>query len=95
MNSTSSGLLPFQSNLSTSACKVHIFKDLQSASLISLGQLCDDNCVVTLDKKKLQVTKNNKLLLQGTRNPSDGLWDIPITIPPTRLQPRLSHIFQH
>jgi hypothetical protein len=95
MNSTSSGLLPFQPNLSTSARKVHIFKDLQSASLISLGQLCDDNCVVTLDKNELQVKKNNKLLLKGTRNPSDGLWDIPITIPTTKLQPRLSHVFHH
>jgi len=38
-----------------------------------------------LNKKYLNVFKNFKLLLTGTRNLRDGLWDIPL-IPPTQRQ---------
>jgi hypothetical protein len=95
MTSTSSGLLPFQSSLSKSACKTHIFKDLQSSSLISLGQLCDDNCTVTLTKNLLRVTKNNQVIMRGIRNPSDGLWDIPITTRSISNSSNHSSSFQH
>ena len=44
-----------------------------------LGQLCNDDCEVLLSKKKLVVTKNNKQILHGDRNKSDGLWDIKIS----------------
>ena len=54
----------------------HVFNDLRSASLISLGQLCDNNCDVLLQKKFLHVFKNNKKILHGVRNFTDGLWDI-------------------
>ena len=60
------------------AKKATVLPDLKSSSLISLGQLCDDNCKVLLDKKKLQVFKENDVILEGIRNPKDGLWDIPI-----------------
>ena len=55
-----------------------ILTKLKSASLISMGQLCDDDCLVVLSKKKLAVVKNNKIVLRGTRNKKDDLWDIPI-----------------
>ena len=58
---------------------------LKSASLISLGQLCNDNCNIVLNKTKLFVLKNNQLLLQGYRNNQDGLWDIPLPQSPTPL----------
>ena len=73
------GQLPLSKHLSTTACNAIVLPNLQSSSLISLGQLCDDNCVVTLDKKNLQVKKNNKVIMNGIRNKNDGLWDIPIT----------------
>ena len=41
MTSMKAGDLPFPSILSSSAKKAHVFRDLQSASLVSLGQLCD------------------------------------------------------
>ena len=40
--------------------------------------MCDDECKILLDKKELNVCKNNAIVLKGYRNPSDGLWDIPI-----------------
>jgi hypothetical protein len=83
MQSTRSGLLPNLHHLSKAARKAHIFKDLHSASLISLGQLCDDDCIITLNKQSLQVIKNNKVIMQGTRNVTDGLWDIPINPTPS------------
>ena len=51
---------------------------LQSASLLSLGQLCDDNCTVELKKNTIKVFKNGQQLLQGQRNKNDGLWDLHI-----------------
>ena len=55
-----------------------ILPELKSSSLISMGQLCDDDCLVVLSKKKLAAIKDNKIVLKGTRNKKDGLWDIPI-----------------
>ena len=76
ITATKKGFLPLQ--LSKQATKTHIFeeKDLKNASLISLGQLCDDDCKVYLDKRKLLVYKNDKKILHGSRNYSDGLWDV-------------------
>ena len=67
-----------------------ILPNLKSSSLVSLGQICDDNCTVVMDKSKLVATKSNKIkvsyknqdvLLKGIRNPTDGLYDVNI---PTR-----------
>ena len=41
-------------------------------------QLCDDDCHIILDKKRLTAVKNNKIIHKGVRNPTDGLWDIPV-----------------
>ena len=60
------------------ATNTKLFNDLNH-SLISLGQLCDDNCTVIMTKKNLKVIKNNSLILMDTRSTTDdGLWDIPI-----------------
>jgi hypothetical protein len=67
--------------LSKSARNTSVLPHLKSASLISLGQLCNDNCNVVLNKKKLFVFKDNKLILRGYRNNQDGLWDIPLPQP--------------
>ena len=65
--------------LSSQAKTANILPHLQSASLISLGQLCDDDCTVILDKYSLTATKNGQVVLTGTRNPQDGLWDVSLT----------------
>ena len=78
IKSTSNGTIPLSNMLSSKAKLATVLPNLKSSSLISLGQLCDDNCTVLLDKKKLNVYKNNQVVLKGYRNPNDGLWDIPI-----------------
>ena len=51
---------------------------LKSSSLVSLGQRCDDNCKVLLDKISLYVVKDKELILKGHHNRDDDLWDIPL-----------------
>ena len=53
-----SGTLPLR-HLSAPAKTVQIFKGLKSASLISVGQLCDDGCEVVLEEHKVNIIKNN------------------------------------
>ena len=55
-----------------------ILPNLTSASLISLGQLCDNKCNILLTEEDLYVLKNNQLILKGTWNHTNNLWDIPI-----------------
>ena len=91
ISSTQSGTIPLSNKLSTKAKEATVLPNLQSSSLISLGQLCDDDCKVLLDKKELNVYKDNQVLLRGYRNPTDGLWDIPIVksiIPENYIMPK-------
>ena len=78
---TAVGRLPLPASLTALETNTHVFDDLPSASLISLGQLCDDNCIDILDKHKIQVIKESQVVMQGYRNLEDGLWDIPIKKP--------------
>jgi hypothetical protein len=87
-----SGQLPLHSCLSQCTKKAHILEGITNSSLISIGQLCDDNCIAILDKHQIEVYKDNTCALAGTRNTTNGLWDIPIpsmlsssvTDPPTQ-----------
>ena len=65
-----------EKNLSETARRAHVFNGLNNASLISIGRLCDDNCIAVFDRKELNIYKNNKKVIHGTRNYRDGLWDI-------------------
>ena len=78
IQATEAGTLPLR-NLSAKAKEVQIFKGLKSASLISIGQLCDDGCDVHLARDKMIVKKNNDVILIGPRNYQDGLWDVNLT----------------
>ena len=51
------------------------------SSLISIGQLCDNECIVTLDKHKLIVSKNKDIIFEGFRDPTNGLWKFPLYHP--------------
>ena len=77
IQSTKKGLLPIP-GLSDVAATAHVFKDLHSASLLSVGQLCDDDCLVLFDKEFMRVFKHNKEILRGHRNFRDRLWDVNI-----------------
>ena len=76
--SSKQGEIPLSKFLTAIGTNAMVLPGLKSSSLISLGQLCDDNCNVLLTKTHLYVIKNKKIILTGTRNINDGLWDIPI-----------------
>ena len=78
INVTSQGMLPFSDDLTNNAKNAMILPQLKSASLISIGQLCDDDCEVHMNRTKLVAVKNDEIILEGTRNYADGLWDIPV-----------------
>ena len=90
IQATHSGQLPFHPSLSDKAKRAHVLDGITNSSLVSLGQLCDDDCIAILDKQKLEVFKNDACILTGPRNTTDGLWDIPIPIedPTTHQEPQ-------
>ena len=59
----------------------HFLSALKNASLIPVGQVCDDGCQAICNKKPLQVLDSNKnMILKSKRKKPDGLWDIPLTL---------------
>ena len=76
MSATRTGNTPLEISLRAHAKNAHIFNGLQSASLISLGQLCGDDCIAILDKNEINILKG--FFLKEHINKTDGLWDITI-----------------
>ena len=76
VSATEAGHLPLHPTLTSLATKTHVFPELTSSSLISIGQLCDDDCTAILNKQDLKIYKNGHMILQGHRNLTDGLWDV-------------------
>ena len=64
-----------KSNLST------YFYGLHSASLIYLGQICDNWSIAILDKSEINVLKGSKLIPKGHWNRLYVVWNIPISNP--------------
>ena len=56
--------------------RTHIFQCISNASLISIGQLCDDDCTAIFNQKSMTVTKNGTTIISGKRNPKYGVWNI-------------------
>jgi hypothetical protein len=71
------------------ACKAYLFHDMQS-SLVSIGQLCDAGCITTFDKDTVNIRKDGAVILQGTRDPTTGLWTVDL-----QAQPAQPHLVQH
>jgi hypothetical protein len=56
------------------ARKAHILPGLVHNSLISVGKLCDNRCSVTFTQDQVTVSKNNKCVMYGSRDPKSRLW---------------------
>ena len=72
------GTLPLTKILSPNATRAHVLSGLENSSLLSMGQLCDDECTAIFYGNHLHVYKNADLILMGNRNKIDGLWDVKI-----------------
>ena len=54
-------------HISKKARDTNIFSSLESGSLYSVGQLCNDGCEAYFNKTSCTITKKGKLVLSGTR----------------------------
>jgi hypothetical protein len=76
IKSTHTGTLPIP-GLPISACCAHVFPSLQSHSLLSIGQLCDHGCKAVFTNDCVTITRDDLVLLTGTRSSStNGLWTL-------------------
>ena len=55
------------STLPEEAREAHILPGLAHSSLISIGKLCDVGCEYSFNQHNMVVTKDEELLLKGTR----------------------------
>jgi hypothetical protein len=63
-------------DLPPQARQAHILPGLVHNSLISVGQLCDNGCIVTFTHDQVTVTKNNKCVMHRSRDPKSRLWRV-------------------
>ena len=85
MESKTSTHLPFI-DLNPKATQAHTFQALKTANLLSIGQLCDNDCVATFNKTTVTITKNKSIIMTGKRDEITGMWLIPMPHKTTKLQ---------
>ena len=75
INSTHTALLQLPSQLPINARTAHIFPDLKSGSLISIGQLCDHNCTAIFDATQVKIYYKDAIIMSGARSiNTNNLW---------------------
>ena len=65
-------------SLPQEAKKAHIVPKLAHTSLVSIKMLCDAGCRVTYDNNTVNVFYKNIIIWKGHREPSTGLWVLPL-----------------
>jgi hypothetical protein len=63
-------------DLPPQARQAHILPGLVHNSLISVGQLFDIGCSVTFTQDQVTVSKNEKCVIYGSRDPKSRLWRV-------------------
>jgi hypothetical protein len=71
------GHLPLSSKLSAAAQSAFVLNNLQTGTLISLAQICDDDCIAIFTHYNVQILENNEVIITGARMPN-GLWSLPV-----------------
>ena len=74
MTDTTRVNVPMASELSKVSTQGHIMNSLQTGTLISIGQLCDDDCVAIFSKYNYNIVKNGKIIIEGPHTPHNQLW---------------------
>ena len=81
MKSTHKATIPLSPHIDLTAQTGHILDSLQNGSLVSIGKLCDDNCIAIFTKNNVFITKNGVTLIKGHRTRPTGLYTIPCPQP--------------
>ena len=56
----------------------HIYDDLKTGTLVSVGQISDNDFDTICLKTRCVYFKNGKLIIKGIRYHTNGLWNIPL-----------------
>ena len=79
MTSSLSGDLTL-SSIPMEARKAHVFNEISSWSILSLGVLCDAGCTATFSHDKLTVNMFDEVVLNGYRDhTTSGMWMVDLT----------------
>jgi hypothetical protein len=78
-------------DLPPQARKVHVFPGLVDNSLISVGQLCDNECDVIFNKDTVSGMNNGNCVMLGARDPQSGLWRVNLENAKTAIQSTCNH----
>ena len=90
MQSTHMAMSPLP-QLPLAARKAHVFPELQSKSLLSLGQLCNSKFTAVSHKDHVKLNRR-EITITGQRHPSTGLYYIDLPQPPP-VAPQALHPF--
>ena len=60
MHSHLKGTLPLSPLLSSTAQSAFVLDDLRTGTLVSLAQLCDDDCIAIFDRYEVKILKHTK-----------------------------------
>jgi hypothetical protein len=82
MRSSTAGQLPLSPLLSATAQTAFVLDGLKTGTLISLAQLCDDDCTALFTKYNVKIIKNDQVIITGQRM-HNGLWSLPLSPPPS------------
>jgi hypothetical protein len=80
MRATHTAELPIPA-LPYAARQAHLFPALSSGALLSIGQLCGHGCQAVFNASTVNIIKIDKTVLQGQRNPTNGMWVIQLPAP--------------
>jgi hypothetical protein len=69
------------------ARQAHILPGLVHNSLISVGQLCDNECNVAFTQDHETVSRNGKNVMYGSRDPKSWLWRVDLK---QKMKPKIS-----
>ena len=67
LESNMRGVLPVQ-GLSSTAKEIQILPSLKNTLLLSIGQLCNDNCITIFTHTDMLILKQGHVILRGKRN---------------------------
>ena len=87
-------LLPHPSIIPKEARLASAFHGLTEGASLSIGQLCDHGCTATFNANTVDIEHNNKIVMTGCRNRTNGLWcvDLSAQSPPTTLNNKANYI---
>lgn len=76
--------------LPASVTEAHIVPGLAHSSLVATRKFCDAGCRIIFDRDGCRILYKGNVVLTGTRDPSSGLWRVPIK--PTSTLTTMNHL---